>query len=110
MSEVEAMEDLVRDKVRRHKAVRDLLLSTDKLTIKNGYTAEKGDKKGDPVFGLVNGVGHNHLGLILERIRKDLGDGREFEKWVAARYVARPEAEVPPPLPPEKAPRAVVVR
>jgi len=91
--EIMTMEKLCRDKVRRHKAVLNLLKSSESLNIKNDYKAEKGDKRGDPFFGMVNGVGQNHLGRILMNIRSDIGEGKEFEEWVASRFLFHKDLE-----------------
>lgn len=62
------MEELVRDKFTRHPHLALKLMATEDLEIVEGNTW------GDTFWGVCNGKGHNHLGRILMKIRKELND------------------------------------
>jgi N-glycosidase YbiA len=64
------MEDLVYQKFHRHPDLRRALLNTGVAYL------EEGNTWGDIVYGVCNGVGENHLGLILMKVRAKLR-GRE---------------------------------
>lgn len=60
------MEDLVRRKFEQDDSLRRLLSATGESTLVEGNTW------GDRYWGMCRGVGENHLGRILMKIRKEL--------------------------------------
>lgn len=67
---VEVMEALLRDKFRRHKALRAQLLATgaQPLVYDNAHN--------DQFWGVCKGKGANHLGRLLEKVRADEREGQ----------------------------------
>ncbi len=65
----DVMEALVRDKFTRHPLLRRQLLDTGDQDL------IEGNWWGDTYWGVCRGVGENHLGQILVKIRKELRDG-----------------------------------
>lgn len=63
---LEIMEEIVRAKFEQNSVLQTMLLYTEDLEIIEGNTW------GDTFWGVCNGVGENHLGKILMRIRDDL--------------------------------------
>jgi len=62
----EIMEDLLRQKFTRHKEFQIALLETGDEHL------EEGNYWGDRLWGTVDGVGENHLGKLLMKIRNEL--------------------------------------
>lgn len=60
------MEDLVRQKFTNHQHLRDVLLSTGEQELIERNTW------GDRFWGICEGVGENHLGKILMKVRHEL--------------------------------------
>jgi N-glycosidase YbiA len=60
------MEYLVTQKFYNHKDLREMLLSTGDMEL------VEGNGWGDTYWGVCNGVGQNHLGKILMKVRKEL--------------------------------------
>ena len=60
------MENLVRQKFTQHPRLRELLLRTDSRPLVEQNTW------GDRFWGLYHGVGENHLGRILMKVRAEL--------------------------------------
>jgi len=60
------MEEIVRAKFTQNDLEREKLLATEDLEIVEGNTW------GDTFWGVCNGVGENHLGKILMKIREEL--------------------------------------
>ena len=60
------MEDLVRQKFSKHASLKEKLLET------NNAELVKGNYWGDVFWGVCKGVGKNHLGKILMKIREEL--------------------------------------
>jgi len=67
--ELEVMENLVRQKFTQHPRLRELLLRTDSRPLVEQNTW------GDRFWGLYHGVGENHLGRILMKVRAELLKG-----------------------------------
>lgn len=63
---LEFMEEFVRQKFTRRTDLRDLLLGTGDVVL------EEANTHGDRFWGTCYGVGHNHLGLILMKVREEL--------------------------------------
>lgn len=63
------MENLVREKFTRHAVFREKLLATGDAEI------VEGNSWGDRFWGVCKGVGENHLGKILMRVREELRNG-----------------------------------
>lgn len=57
------MEELVLIKFTLHKDLREMLLATD------GFELIEGNYWGDTIWGVCKGVGENHLGKILMKVR-----------------------------------------
>jgi len=70
---VDIMEHLLYEKF-AHPELRDRLLQTGTQGLVEGNTW------GDTFWGVSGGKGENHLGRILMKIRKDLGDEGNHEK------------------------------
>ena len=66
---LEVMENLVRQKFTQHPRLRELLLRTDSRPLVEQNTW------GDRFWGLYHGVGENHLGRILMKVRAELLNG-----------------------------------
>lgn len=64
---LQIMRDIVQFKFSHHIPLRDKLLKTGNAEL------VEGNSWGDTFWGVSNGVGHNYLGEILMRVRKDLG-------------------------------------
>ena len=62
------MEDLVRQKFTKNKDLAKLLKGTGNQELIEGNTWK------DTFWGVYNGIGSNHLGKILMKIRKELND------------------------------------
>lgn len=62
----QVMEDLVRQKFTKHEHLKTMLLETGEQYL------EEANNWGDKVWGTCKGVGHNHLGKILMKIREEL--------------------------------------
>jgi hypothetical protein len=62
----EVMEDLVRQKFTKHKELKEKLLETGDQYL------EETNTWGDKIWGVCKGVGQNHLGKILMKIRGEL--------------------------------------
>lgn len=60
------MEELVRCKFQQHPALRQLLLATKDIELVEGNTWN------DTFWGVCHGIGANHLGRILMKIRAEL--------------------------------------
>ena len=60
------MEDLIRQKFSRHEKLKQRLLATEDVYL------EESNNWHDSFWGICNGVGKNHLGLILMKIREEL--------------------------------------
>ena len=60
------MESLVREKFSQNLDLKNLLLTTNDTELVEANTW------GDTFWGRCNGVGKNHLGLILMKIREEL--------------------------------------
>lgn len=67
------METLIRQKFSNSETLRKKLLATGRRNI-----AEDNDW-GDNFWGIVNGVGQNHLGRIIMKIRSEFADATEHE-------------------------------
>lgn len=67
---LEVMEDIVRAKFRQNEYLQEMLLATV------GVDIEEGNTWGDTFWGTCKGVGENHLGKILMKIRDDLQNAR----------------------------------
>jgi len=64
------METLLRDKFTRHADLRILLLDTGDRELVEGNTWD------DRFWGVCEGVGENHLGRLLMKIRAELREGQ----------------------------------
>jgi ribA/ribD-fused uncharacterized protein len=64
---VDVMYQIVKDKFTRHRKLRELLLSSNEELL-------EGNTWGDTFWGVCRGVGQNHLGRILMRVRDELSD------------------------------------
>ena len=62
----DVMYDIVKAKFTQNEDLKRKLLDTE------GYYLEEGNNWGDKIWGVVNGVGENHLGKILMRVRNEL--------------------------------------
>lgn len=63
---LQVMYDIVKDKFTRNKDLHDKLLATgDRQLIEGNYW-------NDTFWGVCRGVGENHLGIILMRVREEL--------------------------------------
>lgn len=74
-------EIITRDKFMRHKDLRSRLMATKsrQFLYTNTY--------GDVVWGVSpEGKGANKLGLILEKIRKEIAEGDDLELWCRAKF------------------------
>lgn len=71
------MEGIVRAKFTQNERLRDELINT------GGAILIEGNTWGDKIWGvdLSNGVGENHLGKILMKVRKELRLARKEEEW-----------------------------
>lgn len=67
---IQVMEDIVRDKFQRHEDLKDLLLQTE-----DKYLEETNWWK-CTVWGVCDGVGENHLGKILMKIRDEIRNNK----------------------------------
>lgn len=77
------MEKIQRDKFRRNKELRDKLMTTGNRSIINTLDGSKEDEFKIYWGVLKNGtLGENKLGEILEKVRGDLMNGSELEKWM----------------------------
>lgn len=65
---IQVMEDIVRDKFTRNPDLRARLLATGEVGL------IEGNWWGDTFWGECKGRGENHLGRILMKIRKELGE------------------------------------
>lgn len=83
-------EKLVRDKFRRHKSLRDRLLST------RGREFVFCNTFGDHFWGVCGGKGHNHLGTLLEKLRTELVVARDcgIGKWIEDQFPLSKAAEI----------------
>lgn len=75
------MYEVVKAKFEQNNSIKDLLLSTGNSELIEGTTWN------DRYWGvdLYSGIGLNHLGLILEKVREDLGGWKrdyEEENWM----------------------------
>lgn len=92
------MEALLRDKFRRHKGLRAQLLATGTKNLI--YENEHNDQfwgicKGGGKGGGGSGGGHNHLGLLLEKVRADEKEGLlAILFWAKQIFRALPDAKV----------------
>jgi ribA/ribD-fused uncharacterized protein len=68
------MTEIVRDKFNRHPDLTDMLLATGDAML------EEGNNWGDKFWGMVDGKGANHLGLILMQIRDELRGGKAVKQ------------------------------
>lgn len=68
VSKLSIMETLIRYKFTRYEDLRKKLLATEDMTL------IEGNSWGDTYWGVCNGIGENHLGKILMKIRKELRD------------------------------------
>ena len=66
---VHMMYDIVLAKFKQNPSLAEQLIATD-----DSYL-EEGNNWGDKTWGTVNGVGENHLGKILMRVRDELKNG-----------------------------------
>jgi ribA/ribD-fused uncharacterized protein len=66
---VQVMEDLLRQKFTYHKELRNKLIATGDISL------EEGSYWGDRFWGTVDGVGENHLGKLLMKIREEVKSG-----------------------------------
>ena len=64
---VSIMEEVVRAKFTQNAELADKLLATGDAHL------EEGNTWGDRVWGTVNGIGANQLGIILMKIRDEIG-------------------------------------
>lgn len=62
------MEDIVRSKFSKCEALKNALLRTGEAELVEGNWWE------DTFWGACKGVGENHLGRILMKVRKELGE------------------------------------
>lgn len=60
------MEDILREKFKQNSHLKDMLLATEDLVL------EEGNTWGDTFWGICRGVGQNHLGRLLMKIRDEL--------------------------------------
>ena len=67
---LDVMETLLRDKFTRHADLRILLLDTGDRELVEGNTWD------DRFWGVCEGVGENHLGRLLMKIRAELREGQ----------------------------------
>lgn len=65
---LKVMEDLVRQKFTNNRHLKESLLMTGEQEL------IEGNAWGDVWWGICKGVGHNHLGKILMKIRQELRD------------------------------------
>lgn len=68
---VDVMYEIVKDKFSRNPELRVKLLNTGNIEL------IEGNYWGDKFWGVCNGVGENHLGKILMRVRKELAETAE---------------------------------
>ena len=64
------MEELIRQKFTVHETLKEALLLTE------GYELEETNTWGDTYWGVCNGIGENHLGRLLMKIRDELVETR----------------------------------
>lgn len=81
MRRLAVMEIVNRDKFRRNKELREKLDSTLDREIINEITDEN-DREDSLFWGVIKDQGQNQLGRIIEKIRRDMRDNRELDKWV----------------------------
>lgn len=72
------MEDLVRQKFTNHPELGQALLDTGDAEL------IEGNHWGDTFWGVCNGVGENHLGKILMKVRQELRHAQDQEAEAAA--------------------------
>jgi N-glycosidase YbiA len=65
---IDVMYKLVRQKFRQHPRLSELILDTGDSTL------VEGNWWGDRFWGVCNGDGENHLGIILMRVREEMRD------------------------------------
>lgn len=75
------MRDILRAKFEQHDDLRELLLSTGDARLVESATV---DNEVNRLWGEVNGVGKNMLGVLLMEIRKELQGKAPVERRVAA--------------------------
>lgn len=90
LKRLKIMEQLIRDKFRRSKELRDKLKSTGNRELVMSYEEET---HGNLFWGKVKGKGkgQNQLGRLLMKIREDLTDqnmllNREITNWISTNY------------------------
>jgi predicted NAD-dependent protein-ADP-ribosyltransferase YbiA (DUF1768 family) len=82
-------ENLLRDKFVRDKKLKSMLMKTVdfRLIYQNDH--------GDSFWGVISGNrGTNHLGKILEKIRKEIQDGNEIDCWLSQSFNLLPKEKV----------------
>ncbi len=77
------MEQLLRDKFRRHKELRERLKITGSRELWNSYEEET---PSNLFWGVVKGKGQNQLGRMLEQIRYDIRHQLELKKWIMTNF------------------------
>jgi len=80
---VTVMEVINRDKFRRSKDLREKLDATLDREIVNEITNDTEDSL---FWGVIGNKGQNQLGRIMEKIRRDIRDGSELDKWVCSSF------------------------
>lgn len=85
MRRLAVMEIVNRDKFRRNKELREKLDSTLDREIVNEITDDN-DREDSLFWGVIKDQGQNQLGRIIEKIRRDMRDNRELEKWVCSSF------------------------
>lgn len=74
------MEVLIRDKFRRNPQLRQRLSETAPAIIQNTY--DDTENRNNLYWGIVDGRGENVIGKILMKIRDDIKNDVELDKWV----------------------------
>lgn len=77
------MEIVNRDKFRRNKELREKLSTTLERELINEINNEN-DREDSLFWGVIGDQGQNQLGRVLEKIRHDMRENKELEKWVCA--------------------------
>lgn len=81
MTKFDRMRDILRAKFEQHDDLRELLLSTGDARLVESATV---DNEVNRLWGEVNGVGKNMLGVLLMEVREELQGKTPVERRVAA--------------------------
>jgi len=74
------MDKIQRDKFRRNRDLRERLATTGDRELTNTLSTPTDSSK--LFWGVVNGKGQNQLGRIIEKIRQDILEESELDKWI----------------------------